>query len=135
MATVCQNIIYHRLTDNKWQELMKDNPMIMPYCQAVGLEVSFIVSDRRILRPNEIHRAVMKQKNGRMQTGDHNVLIVAWVTKNRCVIGGVSRQIFELTAAFDSEFDCVRGFVSLRITAWSAGVNGIQIKEWSASVG
>jgi hypothetical protein len=37
MATVRQNIIYHRLTDNEWQELMKDNPMIMPYCQAAVL--------------------------------------------------------------------------------------------------
>ena len=94
-----------------WQELVKDHPLIVPHGQAAGLDVSFIVGDRRILRSNEVHCVVMKQKTGRMHTGDHNVLIVARVTKNGCVIGGVSRQIFVLAAAFDSEFDCVRGIV------------------------
>jgi hypothetical protein len=47
----------------------------------------------------------MKQKNGGSQTGEHHVLIVAWVTNNRCVVGRISRQVLELAAAFDPEFD------------------------------
>ena len=44
---------------------------------------------------------VMKQKKRRVQTGDHHVLIVPWVTDNRHVVNRISRQILELATAFD----------------------------------
>ena len=77
---------------------------------------------------------VMKQKNGRVQTGDHHVLIVPWVADNRHVVNRISRQVLELATTFDQEFDWISRIVYLRVTAWSAGVNGVQIKEASASV-
>ena|SRR5439155_26694164 len=111
MATVCQDIIYHRLRDNMWHELMKNHPLVMPQCQATRLGVSVTVGDRWILRSNEVHCMIMKQKTGRMQTSDHNVLIIAWVTDNRCVVSRISRQILKLTSAFDPEFDRISGIV------------------------
>src|SRR6266496_5448754 len=111
MATVCQNIIYHRLRDNVWQELVKDHPLVMPHGQAVGLKVSVIVRDPRILCSNEIHGMVMKQKKGGVQAGDHHVLIVPWVADNRHVVNRISRQVLVLTAAFDQEFDWISRIV------------------------
>jgi len=46
-----------------------------------------------------------------MQTGDHNVLIIPWVTDNRCVVGRISRQVLELAAAFDPELDRISGIL------------------------
>src|SRR5437667_11413242 len=62
MATVCQDIIYHRLRDNMWHELMKNHPLVMPQCQATRLGVSVTVGDRWILRSNEVHCMIMKQR-------------------------------------------------------------------------
>ena len=50
---------------------------------------------------------VMKQKKRRVQTGDHHVLVIAWVTENRHVVNRISRQILELAVAFDPEFDWI----------------------------
>ena len=94
-----------------WQELVKDHPLVMPHGQAVGLKVSVIVRDPRILCSNEIHRMVMKQKKGGVQTGDHHVLIVPWVADNRYVINRISRQVLELAIAFDLEFDGISRIV------------------------
>src|SRR6266536_6566094 len=111
MATVCQSIIYHRLADNMRQELVKDHPLVVPHGQTMGLEVSLKVGDRWILRSDEVHRVIMKQKEGRVQPGDHHVLIVAWVTDNRHVVNRISRQVLVLTAAFDQEFDWISRIV------------------------
>ena len=48
---------------------------------------------------------VMKQKKGRVQAGDHHVLIVPWVADNRHVVNRISRQILEQTVAVDPEFE------------------------------
>jgi hypothetical protein len=42
-----------------------------------------------------------EQQKGRVQTGDHHVLIVPWVADNRHVVNRISRQILELAVAFD----------------------------------
>ena len=94
-----------------WQKLVKDHPLVVPQHQATGLDVSIVVWNSGILRSNEIHCVVMKQKTGRMQPGDHDILIIAWVTNDRCIIGWISRQILVLTATFDPKFDWIIGIV------------------------
>src|SRR6266699_7062851 len=100
----------------------------------MGLEVSLNVGDSWVLRSNEVHRMVMKQQKGRMQAGDHHVLIVAWVANNRHMINRISQQILKRATAFDQELDWISRIVQLRVAVWSASVNGVQIKEGSASV-
>jgi len=46
-----------------------------------------------------------------MQTGDHHVLIVAWVTDDRYVVNRISWQVLELAVAFDPEFDWISRIV------------------------
>ena len=54
---------------------------------------------------------IMKQQKGRMHSGDHHVLIVPWVTENGDVVNRISRQILELAAVFDQEFDWISRIV------------------------
>src|SRR4030095_6831748 len=117
-----------------WQELVEDHPFVMPHSQSMGLEVGLFVGDRGVVRSNQGHGMVVKQQKRRVQAGDHHILIIAGVTDNRHVINRVPWQVLELHAAFDSEFDWSSRIVYLRVTDWSAGINGIQVKEASASV-
>jgi hypothetical protein len=94
-----------------WQKLVKNYPLVMPDRQALGLQVSVIVRDPRILCSNEIHSMVMEQQKGCVQPRDHHVLIVPWVADNGHVVNRIPRQILELPVAFDQEFDWITRIV------------------------
>ena len=76
----------------------------------------------------------MKQQKHRVQTREHEIFIIARVTKNRRIIPRISRQVFELTAAFNAKLNWIGSIVQFRSAAEISGVNAIEIEEWRADI-
>ena len=89
---------------------------------------------------HEVHGVVVEQDEGRLQTGDHHVLVVARVSDDGAAVR-VTRHVFEQSPALDPQLGrtltaCPRnGLVELRIREWPVAIDGVEVEPWIAGVG
>ena len=91
--SAAQNIAHHRLADERRQNFVHDDPLVMP-----RRELSRARKHRAGIGfaagANEIDGAIVKQQKRRVQPGEDDVLVVARVGDERAPVLQ-ARQIFE----------------------------------------
>jgi hypothetical protein len=107
-ATVPEHVVDHRLPDDLRQELVHDQPVVVPRRQPAARDQMSSHPCSRAARP--VDRVVVEEDESALQAGNDQVLVVARVRNDRGV-----------RAAVDPRQVSNRPPKSIRSLSWSAG--------------
>ena len=134
-----QNVVDQRLPDDLRQELVHDDPLVVPAHQALRFAEDLVRAPATIARGDVVDRLVVEHQERRVQTGKDDVLVVARIAEDRRAVRS-ARQIFEQSAVLDAQLDpCERlaraaPAVQLRAAHRSAAVHRVEVQRRRARV-
>jgi hypothetical protein len=119
-----------RLPDELRQELVHDEPLVMPGQRAAGRCEPLI--DRHPLGGELVDDPVVGEDHRALDPGDDDVLVVARVGDDGLPVG-VAGQVLEPPARLDPQFHPV-GLVELRARDRTTAVDRVKIEGWRTHV-
>ena len=128
-----EDVVDHALADDLRQELVHDEPLVVPRGQPARLG-----EDRRrvaqvALGPHVVDRVVVEEQERAVQPGDHQVLVVSRVGDHGRVVGA-PRQVLEQAAALDLQLEVIVRVVQLLLGDVPCAVDRVEIERRGAEV-
>ena len=127
-----ERLVGKLLADNMREELVEDDPLVVPGRQApsLGKRVGWIADTSGT---NGIDSVVVEQQEGALQAGDDHVLVVARIGDD-CLQCRGPREILEQASGFEAELDPVGGVVESLIGDRPVAVHRVEVECRAAEV-
>ena len=100
-AAVVQDVLHQRGADEQREELVHDEPVVVPEHEPARLGEDRGGVDEAELLADVVDRLVVEQDEGTVEARDHDVLVAARVRDDRGPLA-VARKVFEDPTALDA---------------------------------
>ena len=110
---VSEDVVDERLPDDLRQELVHDDPLVVPAHQALRFAEDLVRAPATIARSDVVDCFVVEHQERRVQTGKDDVLVVARIAEDRRAVRR-ARQIFEQSAVLDAQLDAAERLARVR---------------------
>jgi hypothetical protein len=125
-AACGQDRVDPALANEEWQELVEDQPVVVPRQQPPGAG-EYLVGVGVPLAAHLVDGVVVEEQERRVQAGDDQVLVVSRITDDRGVVRR-PRQILEQAAALDPELDRVGRVVEMWADSRPPAVDRVEVE-------
>ena len=128
-----EHVVEEPPADDLRQELVQDQPVVVPGRQPARLREDRHRVARPALRTDVVDGAVVEEQERAVEPGEDQVLVVARVADDRGAVGA-ARQVLEQAAALDLELDVVGGVVQLLLGDRARPVDRVEVERGRAEV-
>ena len=132
-AAVAQHVVDHRLADDLRQELVHDQPLVVPRREPARLREHVHRVAELALLADVVDRVVVEEQERAVQPGDDQVLVVARIADDRGPSARRGRSS-NSAAALDLELDRGRRVVQLLLGDRAGAVDRVEVERRRAGL-
>src|SRR5258708_25667949 len=124
LRAICQNIVHEILTDTEREELMDDDPLVVPSHQALRLAEDIFLL--HTLVSQVVDNRVMKFQEGQVKLRNDEVNVISRITE-QCPALAIPGKVLHLISIVQAkqEFIHVVDIIKVGTTRWLGSIHGL----------